>query len=120
MAKYPSVQVIEQEEGRKIAWTQSNYKLTFGDDELSLRCDKYQQDTAVQVGIYADKNRNLVVGTGEGLWKVAQIDIPAREYEEVEVEIEGETVVQKEAIALDMGDVVLSLWSIEGYFPNEE
>lgn len=114
-----TVKIVEMDEGRKIAFEQDGYKLTFGDDVLSLRCDKFQRDYDVHKDICADKDRNLVIGMAEGLWYVAQVDIPARKYTETEVEEEGETVIKREPLPLDMADVTLSLWSIEGYLPED-
>ena len=52
-----------------------------------------------------DRGGDLVIGAAAGRTYVAEIDIPARQYEESE---EGSTPV-----ALDMDKVTLSLWSIE-------
>lgn len=119
------VKVIEKNEGTKIAYKQSTTKITFGDDELTVNCAKYQKDWPVHVDICGDKDGNLVLGVGEGRYYVAQLDIPATEYTEPEP-IETETTEDAEGgstmrettppepIPLDMADVTLTLWSIDG------
>lgn len=120
MATTNPVHVVEINEGTKIDYEQSGYKLFFGDDEIMVNCSKYQKDWAVHLDICADKNNNLVIGVGEGRYYIAQIDIPAIQY----VETEGEGGegregggTSREALPLDMADVVLSLWSIDDLTP---
>ena len=112
------VKVIEKNEGPKIQWTQKGYKLIFGDDDLSIRCDTRQRDYPVHVDICADDDGNLV--TGMGKYYIAQVDIPAAEYEETEpVEpVDGEADgITRERLPLDMGKVELTLWDVSGYTP---
>lgn len=108
MARQPSVQVIEKNEGPKIDFEQSGTKLFFGDDEIMINCAKYQKDWPVEVDICSDRYGNLTVGAESGMRYVAQIAIPKAEYEPHE-EGDEDPPVQ---IPLNMGDVVLTLWSI--------
>ncbi len=125
------VKVIEKNEGRKINWRQSTTKLTFGDDELMVNVAKYQKDWPVQLDICGDKDGNLVLGVGEGRYYVAQVDIPATKYTEPqpiepdENEIETEDAAPEgggtqqrftpaEVIPMEMSDVTLTLWAIDG------
>ena len=127
------VKVIEKNEGQKIAWKQSTTKLTFGEDELMVNVAKYQKDWPVQLDICGDRDGNLVLGVGEGRYYVAQVDIPAVKYTEPqpiepdEAEIaaaaesengEGGGMQQRftpaEVIPLEMSDVTLTLWAING------
>lgn len=119
-----SVQVIEKNEGPKIAWSQKDSKLIFGDDDLAIRCDTRQRDYPVHVDICADDDGNLI--TGVGRYYIAQIDIPAAKYEEREAEqlsmaeMDGDAyadAVERERLPLDMADVVLTLWDVSGYAP---
>ena len=109
MAKTPSVQVIEKNEGPKIEYEQSGTKIFFGDDEIMINCAKYQRDWPVDVDICSDRFDNLVIGADSGMRYVAQLAIPKAEYEEQEEE--GEIIYMKKPI--NMGDVILALWSIE-------
>lgn len=74
-----SVKVIEKNAGEKIPFTESGYKLNF-DDMLAIKCDKYQKDWPVHKDICMDADGDLTMGTGDGLFYVAEVDIPAREY----------------------------------------
>lgn len=123
--KKNAVEVVEKNPGTKIAYEQDGTKITFGDDELMVNAAKYQRDWPVQVDVCADGNDNLVIGVGTGRYYVAQLDIPAIEYTETEVEkevtetVDGEEVTktvmttEKEAQPLDMSKAVLTLWSLD-------
>lgn len=134
MEKQKNVQVAEKNSGTKINWEQNGCKIIFGDDELSIRCDTRQRDWPVHMDVCMDNDNNLVIGVGAGRYYVAQIDIPPIEY--VESEAEGADVqtmaetmeeagvpggqfhnIQREAKPLDMGDVVLTLWSMDDLKP---
>lgn len=113
MAKINNVQVIEKNTGEKIQWEQDGYRLSFDDDALSVKVTKYQGDEARTLDICRDRSGDLMIGTQPNGRYVAQIEIPAAEYEET-TEGEGEnattTRTQK---TLDMAEVTLILWSIE-------
>lgn len=105
------IQVVEKNEGAKIAYEQSGTRIFFGDEDLMLNVSKYQRDYPLQVDICKDGYGNLVIGPG--LWYVAQIDIPAIKYEPVEepVEMGGDTPAPK-PLPIDMSEVVLTLWAL--------
>ena len=64
---------------------------------------------------------DLVIGTASGKWYAAEVDIPAREYDEQEYEIlDGEKGFKMVALPLDMDKVVLTLWSIDEKVKVEE
>lgn len=122
-----NVQVVEKNPGVKITWSQSGNKLIFGDDDLSIRCDTRQRDWPVQVDICADGDGNLVIGVGKGRYYVAQVEIPPTAYKEIEIEVteeedagggtmggEGRTRIKREAQPLNMDEVILTLWSVDG------
>lgn len=123
--KKNAIKVVEKNPGTKIAYEQSGTKIIFGDDELMVNAAKYQRDWPVQIDICADGNQNLVVGVGAGRYYVAQLDIPATEYDETETEkevteiVDGEevtktvTATEKTAQPLDMSKAVLTLWSLD-------
>lgn len=123
-----NVNIIEKNEGEKIAFEQSGTRLIFGDDEIMLNAAKYQKDWPVEVDICRDKADNLTIGTESGLRYVAQVMIPAATYTETPIEdedpeAEGEDEgteggmnqqkIQRDKNPLDMGDVTVVLWSIE-------
>uniref|UniRef100_UPI003FEF4FD4 hypothetical protein n=1 Tax=Candidatus Fimenecus sp. TaxID=3022888 RepID=UPI003FEF4FD4 len=119
------VKVIEMNEGEKIAYEQTGTRLFFGDDEIMINAEKYQKDWDVQVDICKDKSGNLTIGTESALRYVAQIAIPAATYTETPIALAAETEdtenevgtntdnIQRDKNPLNMGDVTLSLWSIE-------
>lgn len=109
-----SMQVIEKNEGPKIAYEENGTKVTLGDDELMINVAKYQRDWPVHIDICSNRDNQLVIGTGSGLYYVAQIDIPAAKYTEPEAQEEGEETEEvPELIPIDMSEVTLTLWSIE-------
>lgn len=108
MARQPDVQVIEKNVGPKIDYEQSGTKLFFGDDEIMINCARYQKDWPVEVDICSDRYGNLTIGADSGMRYVAQIAIPPAEYEPREEGDENPPV----QIPLNMGDVILTLWSI--------
>ena len=69
----------------------------------------------------SDKDGALVIGAASGNYYVAQIDVPAKEYEETEAEAseQSEEGQQPETIRtakpLNMDDVTLTLWALENY-----
>lgn len=123
MSKENKVQIVEKNEGTKINFEQDGTRLFFGDDDIMVNAAKYQRDWPVHLDVCADDNRNLVIGVGTGLYYVAQIDIPPVKYIEVEPEHpaesspEGYNGPQMEPQPLDMGDVIVTLWSIDDITP---
>ena len=75
------MKVIEVNEGPKVSYEVDKTRVTFN-DELMLNLAKYEQDDDVHIDICADKNGNL--STATAFRYVAQIEIPARQYREVE------------------------------------
>ena len=126
-------QVIEKNEGTKIDFRQKGAKLYFGDDDLILRCDTRQREHPVHIDICADEDGNLVTGVdGAKGYYVAQVDIPGIAYAEQEVEVETNPAAEAEDSAdapekrtervplpLNMEDVTITLWSIDGLYINQ-
>ena len=116
MADQNPVQVIEKNPGTKIEWRQNGTKLIFGDDDLTIKCATRQRDWLVHDDVCMDENGNLVIGVGVGRYYVAQVDIPEKQYVEVpDPDAEEKDATKREALPLDMGEVVLTLWSIEEF-----
>ena len=100
--------IIEKNEGTKIPYSVNGKKVTFNDD-LTINLASREQDWPVHIDICFDEDRALVIGAAAGRAYVAEIDIPARQY--TEEEIDGE--IQRTPVPLDMDTVSLSHWSIE-------
>lgn len=110
--------VIEINVGAKIPYSVNKTKLTF-DDELMLNLQKLERDYDVSIDICMDKFDMLT--TGLGVRYVAQIEIPARQYNEVEAEnpdydsedpTSQKTTTQLEPVPFDMKNVTLKLYSL--------
>ncbi len=100
--------IIEKNEGTKIPYSVNGTKVTF-DDDLTLNLASREQDWPVHINICFDEDRALVIGAAAGRAYVAELDIPARQYDEEEIDDE----IQRTPVPLDMETVTLSLWSIE-------
>ena len=117
------VQVIEKNTGEKIEWRQKGTRLYFGDDDLVIRCDTRQREYPTHVDICIDEDGNLVTGVSGNCTYAAQIDIPGYSYTELEETAaaedgeggtpQGGQTESREILPLDMGDVVLTLYSVE-------
>lgn len=116
--------IIEKNEGAKIPYSVSDTKVCF-DDELTLKLSKLQKDEPVHKDICYDPEGDLIIGVEGGRYYVAEIDIPAIEYEEVPVETEDSDNQMGESVnlvpkPLDMDKVTLTLWSTEDKTKIEE
>jgi len=108
------MQIIEKNEGAKIAYEENGTMVFLGDYELMINASKYQRDWPVHIDICSNRDNQLVVGTGEGLYYVAQFDIPETKYTEPVTEEET-----PEPIPIDMKEVTLTLWSLDNLIPVE-
>lgn len=115
------MEIVNQGGGSKIAYEVQGSVLIFNEGELTLDVKKHQRDFARTLDICRDKFGGLTMGLGENY--VAQIEIPAKEYEYVEAEgiaalavanneQENETAMLKQKLAFDMTKVKLVLWDI--------
>lgn len=134
--------VIELNEGRKVEYELRGTKLDFADGTLTMNLAKYQRDYPVTKTITGDAEGNLLIDGSESRFYVAEVEIPAIEYEDVEVEGEAEnatataavedaekteeettpaedtapkTHIEHKAKPLNTDDVTLRLWSIEDF-----
>lgn len=118
------MKIIEMNEGRKIDYKLEGTKLELADGALTVDLERYQSDDSVTRDIMVDNEGYLVMGRGS--YYVAQVEIPAREYEETEVpqtleEGEEETGgmgdmpgIVRTPMPLDTEKVTLCLFSIDG------
>lgn len=117
------MKVIEVNVGKKIGYATSKNKITF-EDELMLNCEKLERDFDVRIDICIDKYGMLTAGSlGEKY--AAQIEIPARQYTETQVEnpdydpdaeegtVVAEYIVERNPVPFSMANVTLKLYAIE-------
>ena len=103
--------IVEKNEGQKIKYKVNGSAICF-DGKLAVNCAEHQQDWDVHIDVCADADGNLVIGTEAGRAYVAEIDIPARAYEQGEPSGEDDQPPMM-ALPLDMDAVKLSLWAVE-------
>ena len=114
------MKIVERNAGQKIGYELRGTRLSFADGELTIDIARYQQDDPVTRDIMVDSEGYLT--NGRGRYYVAQVEIPAKEYEEIHVEgsesgesgdeMDGGT--ERRALPLNTDDVTLYLFSIEG------
>jgi hypothetical protein len=109
--------LVEQNEGEKIPYEISGNRITFGDDELTINIERHERDDANHIDICRDRFGNLVTGVIPGLAEnyAAQIQIPARGYNEVEDgedEETGEPKIIPVPIPFDLKKCTLTLWAL--------
>ncbi|MCD8216677.1 MAG: hypothetical protein LUD01_01295 [Clostridiales bacterium] len=111
--------VIYKTEGSMyVDYELSSKSITFGDDDLSINLKNRQRDEVVTVDVCADRDGYLVVGAATGYRYVAQIEIPATEYEETVVEgtdDEGNATQETQRTAKDFNidNCTLYLYAME-------
>lgn len=88
--------------------------LSFNDGELAINLKKKERDYPVHFDICRDWEQGLVMGITKGTRAyIAQIDIPARQYEYVkgkEKNEDGEYKLEQKPIPFSMDNVTLTLW----------
>ncbi len=99
--------VKEKNQGAKIPYEVSGRKITI-DDDLTINLAKRQSDSESHIDICYDEGGELVIGAAAGRAYVAEIEIPAREYQDTK-DLNGETA----PVPLDMEKVTLTLWAVE-------
>lgn len=106
--------VIEKNEGKKIEYIEEGNNLISFRDELFFNLARYERDYPVEIDICENHFGMLTAGVSEKY--IAQIKIPAREYEKVEngTDKEGNSIIEREAVPFNMDNTTLILWSLEG------
>lgn len=98
--------------------------ISFNDSELMFDASKKERDYEVVIDICQDYTGGLVMGASTGDRYVAQLVIPAREYEETTSEnpnydedaedsMESPTITSRVPVAFDMDNCELRLWEME-------
>lgn len=110
------ITVVEKNEGEKIAYEVSGSKIFFGDDELMVNLKTRERDEEVTLDICKDTQDGLTVGVNtEAREYVAQVTIPAREYEIVDTgqeDEDGNPITERRALPFDMKKCTLTLWAL--------
>lgn len=105
--------IIEKNTGEKISYEVNGSKITFR-DELTLDLSKYERDYQVNLDICENRDGILIIGLSD--YYVAQLEIPSREYLEVEnsegTEVEEDSI-KLEPVPFNMDRVTLILWAIK-------
>lgn len=108
--------VVEKNKGEKITYEVSGSKIFFGDDELMVNLKTRERDEEVTLDICKDTQDGLTVGVNtEAREYVAQVTIPAREYEIVDTgqeDEDGNPIMERRALPFDMKKCTLTLWAL--------
>lgn len=113
------INVVEKTPGNHLDYSVTSEKITFGDDELTIKLSAKERDEEVTVDICMDKDEGIVMGTGGSARNyAAQVIIPARQYNEEEQTQTGEdgqavTVMVPVPIPFKMERCTLILWGLE-------
>lgn len=101
--------VYKTEGSRYIEWENTEKSIIFGDDDLSINLKNRQKDVDVVIDVCATRDGDLVIGAATGYRYIAQVEIPAKEY--IEVEQDEETV--QEEVPWDIDKCTLYLYAME-------
>lgn len=108
--------VIEKNEGEKIPYEIATTKITFGDDELMVNLKMRERDEEVTLDICKDTQGGLTVGVNtEAREYIAQVTIPAREYEMIDTgkqDEQGNEIIDKTPVTFSMAKCTLTLWAL--------
>lgn len=108
------MKIVNVGEGdRRIPYEEMGTILSFNEDELMFNLKKYERDFPMHLDICRDEFGCLAMGLAQDY--VAQVDIPAKEYEEIikGEDADGQPIIEKKALPLDMEQVTLTLWNLE-------
>lgn len=105
--------IEEKNVGPKIDYAVTGTKITFR-DELTLDLEKYERDFPVNLDICENRDGILYMGLSD--YYVAQLVIPAREYDFIAdgVDEEGNPKEVPMPVPFDVDKVTLTLWAVEG------
>ncbi len=112
--------------GKHVEYETTAKSIIFGDDDLSVNLKNRERDEKVLIDVCADSEGNLTMGTAAGLKYVAQVEIPARQYDEEEQENpaydpeaeEGmgtaqQTIIVRTPVPFDIDNCTIYLWGME-------
>jgi len=109
--------IVTKTEGEYIPYSLTGNALTLN-EELTLALDKYERDDPAHYDVCFDKFGCLVFGGLPGVAEryAAQIDIPARQYTEVDsgaVDDDGNEIYTPAPVPFDPDNVTVTLWGLE-------
>lgn len=120
-----NINVVKKTPGKYLAYRVSGTeKIVLGDDDLTIKLSSRERDEEVTLDITLDDDQGLMMGTGGNAKSyVAQVIIPARQYEEQEQEgvigydeengqVKGTVKVQV-PLPFDISRCTLVLWGME-------
>jgi hypothetical protein len=108
-----TINVVEKTPGNHIEYELAKEKITFN-DELTVKLSSRERDYEVTLDICIDDEDGVVIGTGGRAQKyAAQIIIPARRYDVIENNEEGEVREVPVPLPFDMSLCTLILWGLE-------
>lgn len=107
-----NLRILNKNSGTKIDYEIIGNKIIFA-DELMLNLEKYERDDPMHIDVCKDEFDCLCMGLAKNY--VAQIDIPAREYQFIEngTDEQGNTKYDKVAKPFKIENVVITLWEVE-------
>lgn len=107
------MKIIEKNVGEKINYSVDGTKININ-DQLTLDLAKCERDFDIHIDISENWAGIMVMGLADRY--VAQIDIPARKYNEIKKEgtEDEEDSIILEPVPFSMENVTLTLWAIEG------
>lgn len=99
--------------GHTVKYELEGNRLSFNDGELMLDLEKREMDFPRHLDICQDEYGSLCMGLAKRY--VAQIDIPARRYEEVPADTgeDGEPMMARRPLPFDPQLVTITLWDME-------
>ncbi len=109
--------VVEKNAGPKIPYEISGNKITLN-DELTINLEARERDYPMHIDICKDVNACLTTGVVPDITtdNIAQIDIPARDYDFIAdgVDEQGNPKELPMPLPFDMSKCTLILWGMEG------
>ncbi|MDI3547874.1 MAG: hypothetical protein PWR10_1526 [Halanaerobiales bacterium] len=110
--------IKEINKGNKIPYSiNENQKTITFNDRLTINLEENQADVEVVIDISLNKNMELIQGVDK--WYVANLIIPAAEYELIdtgEVDENNQPIMENTKKELSLDEVKLILWGLPGEF----
>lgn len=111
-----NIKVVEKTPGKHLEYSVTAEKISFNDEELTIKLSTKERDDQVILDICMDKDQGLIVGTGGNAHSyAAQVVIPPRRYVEQQdgEDEEGNPKFIPVPQPFDMKLCTLYLWGLE-------